>query len=98
MIIVTGHIRLAAKDMERARPHMRAPLEGTRKEKGCQLYAWGEDVLEPGLIRIVERWDDWASLDAHGSTPHMKAWAAFSKDVLIERDLWAHEGSNGRKI
>ena len=99
MIIVTGHIRLAAKDMERARPHMRTNLEATRKEKGCQLYAYGEDVLDPGLIRIVERWDDWASLDAHGKSPHIKAWGAFTKEIgLLERDLWAHEGVNGKKI
>ena len=58
MILVTGHVRLAPGNVEPARPHMRNVLEATRNEPGCILYAFGEDVLDPGLIRIVERWQD----------------------------------------
>ncbi len=99
MIIITGHIRLAPENIEKARPHMRTVLETTRKEKGCQLYAFGEDVLDPGLIRIVERWDDWASLEAHAKSDHLKAWGAFTRELgLLEREVWAHEGANGKKL
>jgi quinol monooxygenase YgiN len=99
VIIVTGEIRIPADRMAEARPHMRAVLEATRKEPGCLLYAFGEDVLDPGLIRIVERWDDWTSLEAHGKTEHIRTWSAFTRNVGVSgRDLYAHEGGNGRKI
>ena len=99
MILVTGHLRLAPEDMERARPHMRAALAATRKEPGCLLYAYGEDVLDPGLLRIVERWQDWSSLEAHDTAPHVAAWRAALKEIgVVERDLLAHEGGEQRVI
>jgi len=85
--------------MERVRPHMRAVLEATRKEPGCLLYAYGEDVLDPGLLRIVERWQDWPSLEAHDTAPHVAVWRAALKEIgVIDRNLLAHEGGEERVI
>lgn len=99
MIIVTGHLRVAPEDLETLRDDARRTLEETRKENGCILYAYGEDVLDPGLIRIVERWTDWASLDAHGKAPHMDDWrAALSKVTVLERDVMAHEAGEERAL
>ena len=99
MILVTGHVRLAPESMDRIRPHMRKVLEATRKEPGCLLYAYGEDVLDPGLVRIVERWRDWPSLEAHDTAPHIEAWRAALKEIgVIDRNLLAHEGVEERVI
>ena len=74
-------------------------LVATRAEKGCILYAWAEDLVEPGLIRIVERWEDWASLDAHGKAPHMDAWRALLADVeIMGREVIAHEAGEERGL
>ena len=95
MIVVSGHIRVRPDKMDELRPSMRAALEATRKETGCLLYAYGEDVLEPGLIRIVERWQSWAAIAAHSKTPHIKAWADAREAAggTLERDILAHEVS-----
>ena len=99
MIVVTGHIRLAPENMDRIRPHMRKVLEATRKEPGCLLYAYGEDVLDPGLVRIVERWRDWSALEAHGETPHIVVWRAALKEIgVVERELMAHAAGEERVI
>ena len=99
MIIVTGHVRLAPKNVERARPHMHAVIASNRKEDGCLLFAYGEDVLEPGLFRIVERWRDWAALAAHGKSAHVLAWrAALAEIGVIEREVVAHETGEERKL
>ena len=85
--------------MERVRPHMRAVLEATRREPGCLLYAYGEDVLDPGLLRIVERWQDWPSLEAHDTASHVAVWRAALKEIgVIDRNLLAHEGGEERVI
>lgn len=99
MIIVTGELRLAPENVERLRAAMRTVIAANRREDGCLLFAFGEDVLEPGLIRIVERWRDWAALAAHDKASHVVSWRAALKEVgVISRELWAHEGSNGRPI
>lgn len=99
MIVVTGELRLAPENVAKARPYMRAVLAATRKEDGCLLYAYGEDVLEPGLFRIVERWRDWDALDAHGKAPHVGIWRKALKTIgVLNRDLMAHEAEDGRPI
>ena len=99
MIIITGYIRIAPDKLEAARPQARKNLEATRKEKGCLLYAYGEDFLDPGVIRITERWESWEALAAHGQSPHMAVWRAALKEIgVLERDLLAHETGEERAI
>ena len=45
---------------------MRAMVEASRAEDGCLGYSYAEDVLEPGLIHVAERWRDRAALVAGG--------------------------------
>ena len=99
MILVTGHLRLSPEDFDRIRDVATRTMEETRKEKGCILYAFGEDLIEPGVLRIVERWEDWASLEAHGKAPHMDAWRAGLAEVtIIEKDVVAHEAGEERVL
>jgi quinol monooxygenase YgiN len=97
LIIVTGHLRVAPDQIEGLRAAARKTLEATRREKGCILYAYAEDVIDPGLIRIVERWEDWPSLDAHGTAPHMDEWRAVLGGVeILDREVIAHEAGEER--
>jgi quinol monooxygenase YgiN len=95
VIVVSGHIRVRPDKMDVLRPAMRVALEGTRREPGCLLYAYGEDVLDPGLIRIVERWQSWEAIEAHSKAPHIKVWADAreANGGTLERDIWAHEAN-----
>jgi quinol monooxygenase YgiN len=91
LILVTGHISVAPEKVAELRPHIQALVAATRKEDGCLLYAFAEDINDPGTIRIVERWRDWPSLEAHGKAPHMAPWAAVAKDAgITSREVIAH--------
>ncbi|WP_421726595.1 putative quinol monooxygenase [Bauldia sp.] len=98
MILVTGHVRVAPEHVDALRDAMRATLEATRNEDGCILYAYGEDVLDPGLIRIVERWRDWPALEAHGNAPHMGPWRDALAGKVLEREVIAHEAGEERAL
>jgi quinol monooxygenase YgiN len=74
MILVEGQVRLAAGEIDRLADAMRAQIEATRAEEGCELYAFAVDVLDPQTLRISERWTDQAALDAHMKAPHMAAF------------------------
>jgi quinol monooxygenase YgiN len=79
---------------------MRTVLETTRKEKGCLLYAYGEDVLDPGLLRIVERWESWETLEAHSKNTHMKPWrdAIAAVGGAIERSVVGQEAGEPKTL
>lgn len=99
MIVVSGHLRIAPEKIEALRPHARRTLEATRQEKGCILYSFAEDLIDPGLIRIVERWSDWPSLEAHGKAPHMAAWRAALKEIgVLDREVIAHAANEERAL
>ena len=74
MIVVVGQFRFPPEQMAAALPALRKVMEATRAEDGCIEYNYGEDVLDPGLIRVSELWASRAQLDAHMRTPHMAVW------------------------
>ena len=74
MIVVVGQFRFPPEQMAAALHAMRKVMEATRAEDGCIEYNYGEDVLDPGLIRVSELWASRAQLDAHMRTPHMAVW------------------------
>jgi quinol monooxygenase YgiN len=99
MILVMGHLRIAAEKMDEARPHMRAVLEATRKEAGCILYAFAEDVLDRGLIRILEEWESSDALKAHGGAPHLGAWRQALKTIgVLDREVTAYVAGESRAL
>ncbi len=94
MILVIGHLRFAPLMFDAVRPHARKMLEATRKEDGCLLYVFAEDLLEPGVLRISERWESWDALKAHGTVPHMIAWRAALKEIgVLDREVVAYEAT-----
>ena len=99
MIIVMGTIRAPAAAMAALRAPMAAVIEATRAEDGCIDYGYAEDVLDPGLIRIAERWRDRAALEAHFKTPHMAAWKTQREALGVgERRISVHQADEGETL
>jgi quinol monooxygenase YgiN len=74
MIVVTGLFRMPVENRAEAVAAMERVVTATRAETGCLDYAYAEDVLEPGLFRVIERWESREALAAHFEVAHMKAW------------------------
>nr|WP_321512542.1 putative quinol monooxygenase [uncultured Hyphomonas sp.] len=74
MIIIEGTVRVPADRIEAARPAMETMIRASRAEAGCLDYAYSLDVLDPGLVRVTERWESRAALQAHFAAPHMAVW------------------------
>lgn len=92
MILVIGTVRLPSENIARARPAMQAMVAGSRAEDGCLEYAYSEDLLAPGLVRVTEIWRDREALKAHFQTPHMAVWrAAFPGLEISDRNLSLYE-------
>nr|WP_321360160.1 putative quinol monooxygenase [uncultured Hyphomonas sp.] len=92
MIIIEGTVRVPPERIEAARPAMEAMIRASRAETGCIDYAYSIDLLDPGLVRVAERWESREALKAHFATPHMAAWRAeFANLSITDRSLRLYE-------
>ena len=98
-LIIAGTMRLPPQNLPALKTHMRVMLTASRAEDGCITYSYGEDVAEPGLIRVFEAWRDQAAIEAHFKAPHMAAWrAACAEQGVSDRRLFAYEVASERPL
>ena len=71
MLIVAAEIVVEAGAVEGVREVLGTTEQETRKEPGCLTYAFSVDINDPTMVRIFERWESMAALEAHFKTPHM---------------------------
>ncbi len=99
MLIVAGTVRVPPENLDAFRPHMAAMMAASQAEAGCLDYNYAEDVTEPGLLHVFERWESQAHLDAHFKTPHMARWrAAWPSFSVSDRRLFAYEVGGERAV
>ncbi len=99
MLVITGTVRILVGSLDKCRPAMKAMVDASCAEDGCIHYAYGEDVLVPGLIWISESWRDGDSLKAHGESAHMKAWRAAGEELgLHDRKLTLYDVSSAKAL
>ena len=100
MIIVEGYVRMEnAGDFEKVREAVEAQIAASRAEGGCIDYTYALDVLDPQIMRVLERWKSWEALEDHFEMPHMHPWrAALANINFVERSLRAHEVKETREV
>ncbi|OSZ67074.1 antibiotic biosynthesis monooxygenase [Sphingomonas sp. IBVSS1] len=93
MILISGTIRLPEGGLAAALPAMRAMMAASRAEPGCLHYAYAQDVEDPTLIHVSERWTGRAALAAHFASAHLAAWRSqFAALGIHDRNLILMEG------
>jgi quinol monooxygenase YgiN len=98
-LIIAGTVRVPPANVEAFRPHMLGMMAASQAEDGCFDYNYAEDVAEPGLIHVFERWRDQAALDAHFRTGHMARWRAeWPSFGVSDRRLFAYEVASERAL
>lgn len=99
MILIIGTIRLPPENVASARAAMETMVVASRAEDGCIDYAYAEDLLDPGLIRVIETWRDQQALDRHFASPHIAQWRGQWPALKITgRDLHAYDVGNSRLV
>ena len=99
MLAVLGHFRMPVERLAKARPMMQAVIAATLTEPGCLAYSYAEDVVEPGLIRVAERWESRAHLVAHFASPHMTQWKDERATLgLFDREITLHDLGEGEAV
>jgi quinol monooxygenase YgiN len=84
MLVVLARARVGDDALEKAREAIAAMVAASNAEEGCISYAFTQDLSDPSLLHIVEKWRDEAALAAHFATPHMAAFGAAIADLDFE--------------
>lgn len=96
MIHVIAVITAQPGKREEVLGHFRANVPAVRAEQGCIEYGAAVDAdpalpfqtkYGPDAFVVVEKWESMEALKAHAAAPHMKAYAAKTKDLLASRAI-----------
>lgn len=71
MIIIAGTIKIDPANTELAMASAVEMMKASHEEAGCRAYVFSVDPIEPGVLQLFEKWEDEASLAAHGASDHM---------------------------
>ena len=73
-----------------------ANVPAVREEAGCVEYGPTVDAEGAGDVQtpfgadafvVIEKWESLEALDAHARSPHMAAYGAKVKDMLVSRTI-----------
>ena len=99
MILVMGTFRLPPEALATALPMAQRVVAATRAEDGCFAYSYAQDLFDPGLIHVSEKWRDREALMAHFKSPHMQAWVAERAELnLSDRNIRIYESDVGQPV
>ena len=99
MLLVQGWVRFAPETMPQFRAAGAKMIAETNREDGCLHYTFAEDVADPGLVLISERWRDQAAIDAHSKSAHMAEFlGAMGAMAPQGMDIRLYSGEEVQKI
>ncbi len=99
MLAIIGSFRIGEGKLEEARPAMEKVVRLSSAEKGCRLYAYSADLLDPTLIRISEEWESLEDLQAHAKSDHLAEWRTLAPGFGVsERKVTLHTVSDSKAI
>lgn len=65
MIIVAGTFEIDPSERDAFIKSREPMMSSSRSENGCLDYAFMADPIEPGIVRLYERWESSDALAAH---------------------------------
>lgn len=94
MIHVIAIITAKSGKREDILREFRANMPAVHAEKGCIEYGPATDTADIGKFQtpfgpdtfvVIEKWESPEALKAHAAAPHMAAYAAKTKDMILSR-------------
>ncbi len=81
-VTVIAFIRAKRGQEARVRDVLLGLTAPTRAEAGCINYDLHQSTDDPSRFVFYENWASAAHLDAHGRSPHLRAFRALAPEIL----------------
>ena len=99
MLLIEGWLKLASGEFEKVREAGIAMVKATNEEEGCIHYSFAQDIADPDLIRISERWASQEALAAHSASAHFGEFQKALGATKVEgADLRLYSAEEVRKL
>jgi len=99
MIIITGTIKVESEnEFLSVRQALIARVERSRKDKGNIEYAFSQDLADPGLVHLIEKWEDEASLQAHLEIPDEEFSKVMTNTSILSARVTSYEAVDERVL
>lgn len=88
MVIVAGHLMVEPDERDRYLAGCVSIVQQARGTEGCLDFAISADLIDPGRINILERWESVAAVEAfRGSGPGEDQSASIKDAAMAEYDV-----------
>jgi quinol monooxygenase YgiN len=88
MVIVAGHIVVDPQERDDYLSGCVEVVRQARRAAGCLDFALSADLVDPGRVNIIERWESQAAVEAfRGSGPSDEQGAAIRAASVAEYDV-----------
>ncbi len=98
MLIVIARAEVDPARIAELQPALDAMMRATWDESGCLSYSMAVESASEGIVTIVERWSDEASLKAHFKQPHMMAFNKAIQGAVRSIDVKLYDAINERSL
>jgi quinol monooxygenase YgiN len=88
MLIVAGHVIVEPGQRDAYLAGCEDVVQQARQAPGCLDFAITADLLDPGRVNILERWESQQAVDAfRGSGPSDEQMASVISATVVEYDV-----------
>lgn len=99
LLIVLARAKVGDGALDSARNAIAEMCAASNAEDGCHSYAFAQDVCDPSILHIVEKWEDDAALVAHFQTPHMATFQKAISDLNVSvTEVLKYQADNGAPL
>ncbi len=74
MIVVNARIEATEETIAALKDAILTMEQASQAEEGCHDYTFSVELGNASALRITEKWESMAALEAHFATPHMAAF------------------------
>ena len=99
MIVILGTMNVDPSDRDALLEATKPLMAETLKEDGCLDYCFTADLVDPGVVHIVERWESEAHLEPHMRAEHIKSFGRALKPLKVTgRDFTIYDVASEKKM
>jgi quinol monooxygenase YgiN len=99
MIVITGTIRVEAEDdFLSVRDALIARTARSQNDKGNIEYAFSQDLGDPTVIHLIEKWEDEASLRSHLEIPDEEFSKVMENARIVSAVVTSYDAANEKVL